>query len=149
MAPRRFDVVVRRDGRWWVFEIPELGTGGQARDLAEVEYEARGVAAMWLDVPPQTVGVIVSVEGQDEALAAWAAAQRAEVEGRRAQAAAAAQRHGVVAALRAAGYSALDTARLLGISKQRVYQIAPSKTLGGGGASPKRNSTSKTAPTSS
>lgn len=31
-----YDVTVEREGRWWVFRIPELGTGKQAKSLAEV-----------------------------------------------------------------------------------------------------------------
>jgi hypothetical protein len=134
MTQRLFDVVVERDGRWWVFEIPELGTGGQARDLREVEYEAQAVAAMWLDLLPEAVGVTMTVKGPAEALAAWASAERAETEARQAQATAAEQRRGVITALRAAGYSSPDIARLLGISKQRVYQIAPVRA--GGAAIP-------------
>lgn len=123
LTSRMFEVVAERDGRWWVFTIPELGTGGQAKDLADVEYEAQGVAAMWLDVAPETVAVTVSVQGQDETLAAWHAAEVAENDARNAASRAAAQRRAVVRSLRAAGYSAPDTGRLLGISKQRVYQI--------------------------
>ncbi len=133
MAPRTFEVVVERDGKWWVFEIPELGTGGQAASLAEVEFEAQGVAAMWLDVPPKAVRVKVAVKGQDEALAAWAAAERAEQEARRAQAAAAEQRKAVVVRLRNLGWSAPDLGRLFGISKQRVYQITAIKSGSGRG----------------
>ena len=123
MTKRTLQVSVERDGRWWVFTIPELGTGGQAKDLAEVDYEAQGVAAMWLNVSPETIDVRVSVAGQDATLAAWHAAERAEQAARAAASAAAQQRRAVVRSLRQAGYSAPDTGRLLGISKQRVYQI--------------------------
>ena len=50
-----------------MFEIPELGTGGQARTLDEVAHEAQGVAAMWLNVPPETVTVAVAIDGADDA----------------------------------------------------------------------------------
>lgn len=120
---RNFEAVAERDGRWWVFEVPELGTGGQAHDLSEVEYEAQGVAAMWLDVQPETITVTVTVRGQDKALSEWAAADRDEKAARAAQANAAERRRAVVRSLRSAGWSAPDTGRVLGISKQRVYQI--------------------------
>lgn len=120
---RTYDVTVEREGRWWVFEIPELGTGGQARNLAEVDHEAQGVAAMWLDVSPNTVAVNVTVRGPEHALDEWAAAERDEEEARRAQARAAERRRAVVRELRGQDYSAPDVGRVLGISKQRVYQI--------------------------
>lgn len=122
-AMRTYDVTVEREGRWWVFEIPSLGTGGQARSLAEVDSEAQGVAAMWLDVLPETVSVNVTVRGPGRALDEWAAAEREEAEARRAQARAAEHRRAVVRELRGQGYSAPDVGRVLGISKQRVYQI--------------------------
>lgn len=120
---RTYDVTVEREGRWWVFEIPELGTGGQARSLAEVDQEAQGVAAMWLDVSPDTVAVNVTVRGPEHALDEWAAAERDEEEARLAQARAAERRRAVVRELRGQDYSAPDVGRVLGISKQRVYQL--------------------------
>lgn len=122
MSARTFEVTVEREGTWWVFEIPELGTGGQARNLAEVDYEAQGVAAMWLNVSPETVAVNVTVKGPEHALSEWAAAERDEQEARIAQARAAERRRSVVRELRGQ-LSAPDVGRVLGISKQRVYQI--------------------------
>lgn len=124
---RTFDVTVERDGRWWVFEIPELATGGQAASLSEVEDEAQGVAAMWLDVPLADVAVSVTVHGAEDLLDEWAAAGREEAEARLAQARAAERRRAVVAQLRAQRYTAPDVGRVLGISPQRVYQIEKRK----------------------
>jgi len=123
MSTRTFEVVVEREGNWWVFEIPELGTGGQARNLAEVEKEAQGVATAWLNASPDTIAVSVSVRGPADALAEWAAAERDEEEARNAQARAAERRRAVVRALREQRYSAPDVGRVLGISRQRVYQL--------------------------
>jgi predicted RNase H-like HicB family nuclease len=123
MDVQTFDVTVEREGRWWVFAIPELGTGGQARSLAEVEHEAQGVAAMWLDVAPETVAVRVAPSAPADALNEWQAADRDEAAARDAQARAAARRRAVVVKLREAGYTAADTGAVLGITKQRVYQI--------------------------
>lgn len=123
MDVRTFDVTVEREGRWWVFAIPELGTGGQAHSLAEVEHEAQGVAAMWLDVEPETVAVHVQPAAPADALSEWQAADQDEAAARDAQARAAARRRAVVVKLRKAGYSAADAGAVLGITKQRVYQI--------------------------
>lgn len=125
MSIRTVDVVVERDGRWWVFEIPELGVAGQARSLAEVDREAQGVAAAWLDVEPGTVAVEVTVKAPEEVLAEWLAAELDEKEARDAQARAGARRRAVVRDLHARQYSAPDIGRILGITKQRVYQLDP------------------------
>ena len=63
MAQQEFEVLARREGRWWVFEIPELGAAGEVRDLADVEREAVGVIATWLNLDPETVAVHVIVKG--------------------------------------------------------------------------------------
>lgn len=123
MSARTFKVEVEREGRWWVFEIPELGTGGQAHNLAEVDYEAQGVAAMWLDVSPETIAVDVTVTAPADALAEWEAAERDEQEARDAAVRAAERRRAVVRELRAQKISAPDVGRVLGISKARVYQL--------------------------
>jgi len=54
---KNFDVTVQREGRWWIFTVPELDAVGQARSLAEVPIEARGLIAGWLD-SPQSVSVL-------------------------------------------------------------------------------------------
>ncbi|WP_206447612.1 antitoxin HicB [Agrococcus sp. KRD186] len=128
-AKRRLDVVVQREGRWWVFTIPALDTGGQAKSLAEVPFEAQDVAAMWLDVEFDSIEVRVTVAGLEDERGAWAAAELAEAEARKAQARAAQQKRAVVAALTSArGLSAADAGRTLGISTQRVYQLLTRKT---------------------
>lgn len=66
MNARMVEVTVKREGNWWVFEIPELGTGGQSHTLAGVDKEAQGIAAMWLDVDPETVTVIVTTTDRAE-----------------------------------------------------------------------------------
>lgn len=129
MDVRTFDVTVEREGRWWVFAIPELGTGGQAHSLAEVEHEAQGVAAMWLDAAPETVAVRVDATVPADALTEWQAADADEAAAREAQARAAARRRAVVVKLRKAGYTAADTGAVLGITKQRVYQIEKPRTV--------------------
>lgn len=122
MSVRTFDVTVEREGRWWVFTIPELGTGGQARSLAELDSEARAVAAMWLDVEPEVVAVQVAVQAPAEALAEWEAAEREDAAARTQQASAAVRRRAVVVQLRKT-MSASDVGTVLGISRQRVYQL--------------------------
>lgn len=122
---KQLEVTVEREGRWWVFTIPDLNTGGQAKTLTDVEHEAQGVAAMWLDVEPSTITVTVQIGGA-AALAAkaeWSAAENDEEAARAAQSQAGNRRREVIKELRRQNISAVDVGRILGISKQRVYQL--------------------------
>lgn len=120
-----YDVIVEREGRWWVFRIPELDTSGQASSFKEVEFEARGVISAWLDIPLENVAVNVTLKGASELLEEWAAAAKEEADARMAQARAAERRKAVVHAFRVK-YTAPDVGSVLGISSQRVYQIEKS-----------------------
>jgi hypothetical protein len=77
------DVTVDRKGRWWVFRIPELRADGQAKSLAEIKYQAQGVAARWLDVEPDTLAVEVDITRPDAALTEWVVADQDEAAARR------------------------------------------------------------------
>ncbi|NUU26855.1 antitoxin HicB [Curtobacterium albidum] len=122
---RAYDVTVEREGRWWVFEIPELDTAGQARNLAEVSDEARGIISAWEHVDIDSVAVSVTVKATEDARTEW---QQAEAELAAAQAHANEVKRAVVIKLRRKGLTADDTGRVLGISKQRVFQIEKDKT---------------------
>lgn len=122
---RTYDVTVEREGRWWVFEIPELDTAGQARNLAEVSDEARGIISAWEHVDIDSVAVSVTVKAAEDARTEW---QQAEAELAAAQAHANDVKRAVVIKLRSKGLTADDTGRVLGISKQRVFQIEKDKT---------------------
>lgn len=125
VSMQTFDVTVARDGKWWVFEVPALGAAGQALKLSDVEAETHDVVATWLDVAPETVGVNISVEGQQPTSArqSWLEADRVDEAARKERARAAAMRREVVRELRGQRYSAQDVGDRLGISRQRVHQL--------------------------
>ena len=125
MSKRMYDVTVEREGRWWVFEIPELDTAGQARNLAEVSDEARGIISAWEQVDIESVDVSVTVKETEEARTEW---QQAEAELAAIQARVGERKRAVVYKLRSKGLTADDTGRVLGISKQRVFQIEKETT---------------------
>ncbi|PZE63093.1 antitoxin HicB [Curtobacterium sp. MCPF17_047] len=122
---RTYDVTVEREGRWWVFEIPELDTAGQARNLAEVSDEARGIISAWEHVDIDSIDVSVTVTSAEDAQAEW---QKAEAELAAAQARVGERKRSIVVTLRSKGLTADDTGRVLGISKQRVFQIEKDKS---------------------
>jgi DNA-directed RNA polymerase specialized sigma24 family protein len=126
VAAKQYQARARKDGRFWLVEIPALDITGQARSLGEVDEVAREVAALVLDVDPDGIGVDVEVELPENLKAAWAQARRDLGAARQAQADAARESREVVAALRSAGYTYAEAAQALGLSPQRVQKIATS-----------------------
>ncbi|GLI27479.1 hypothetical protein ARHIZOSPH14_17210 [Agromyces rhizosphaerae] len=116
----------RRDGRWWLVEVPELDTVGQARNTAEVEEVAREVIALWLDVEPDAFDVAVTFEIPENAREAWEESRRREATARTESEAAAQLARRAVATLRADGLTYRDAGAVLGLSAQRVQQLAAS-----------------------
>ncbi|BDZ64374.1 hypothetical protein GCM10025877_13120 [Agromyces mangrovi Wang et al. 2018] len=121
-----YRVNARRDGRWWLVEVPELDTVGQARNTAEVEDVAREVIALWLDVEPDTFDVAVTFEIPENAREAWEESRRREAMARTESEAAAQLARRAVATLRADGLTYRDAGAVLGLSAQRVQQLAAS-----------------------
>lgn len=123
---RRFRATARRSGQWWAVTVPALpGVFTQARRLDQVAEMAREAVALFLDVDPDTVRITV-----DPVLPAPAASAVADVRLARAEAQAAADR---LATAQAAAVrelvgthhlSSREAASMLGISHQRVSQIA-------------------------
>ncbi|WP_291043274.1 hypothetical protein [Herbiconiux sp.] len=114
----------RRDGRWWYIEFPELGTSGQARTIKEIDEIALEVAALWLDVDESTLNVTVALDLPERAARLWDQANEADARAREDAKAAAALRRSAVAALQEEHISKADAARLLGLSPQRISQLA-------------------------
>lgn len=133
-----YAVTARPDGKWWTFEIPELTAPaprpgapriiamGQARNAREVSAEARGLAAAWLDIDPETVDVAVRYELPGNIADALTRARKRDADGRAALDEAAALRRSVVHELTTSGISQGDAAIVLGVSRQRVQQLANS-----------------------
>ncbi|MEU7570251.1 hypothetical protein [Micromonospora sp. NPDC049240] len=87
-----------RSGGWWAITVPEIsGLFSQARRLDQVEGMAREAITLLLDVDPQ------AEESAEEATIT------------------------AVRALLAKGYTVRDAGALLGISAQRVSQLAPKR----------------------
>ena len=127
-----YKVRVVRSGRWWAIEVPELrGVHSQARRLDQVEYMARDVIALMLNVPEDSFDLAIDTDrdslGQlkaavEEALAARDAATQAQ------DRASEAMQH-AVREIRASGYTSRDAGALLGVSNQRISQIERQGTI--------------------
>jgi hypothetical protein len=124
-AIRTYTAVCEPSGRWWAIRIPEVdGVFSQARRLDRVEYMARDAIALMLEVPPGSFRVVVRPElgpKLDEAVdRARKARSRADRAGRDAAEAATT----AVAGLLGLGLTMREAGQLLGLSHQRVAQLA-------------------------
>ncbi|GAA4987288.1 type II toxin-antitoxin system HicB family antitoxin [Actinopolymorpha pittospori] len=61
-AGQTYRAVVSRDGQFWLIRVPELDIVTQARSVDEIDHMARDLIAVWLEVDPATVGLIVTRE---------------------------------------------------------------------------------------
>ena len=122
-----YKIQVERDGRWWMITVPEIDQVTQARRVSEVEEMARSLIAISTDTPLSEVSVEVSsivLPGVGDVLEN---AHRIEELRRRAaalevQAAEATRQYAQT--LTRDGVPVRDAATLLGVSPQRVSQLA-------------------------
>ncbi|MCP3425593.1 XRE family transcriptional regulator [Rothia sp. AR01] len=126
-----YEVIAHREvhpeASFWVFEIPALGAVGQATKLSAVEEEARGIITAWDEDGPaeEDIGVSVRLDGEAEARRIWDEGEEEERAARAALDHAGARKREAVSMLRETKhYSAAETARVLGVTRQRVYQLA-------------------------
>ncbi|MFI2709146.1 hypothetical protein ACH495_03305 [Micromonospora sp. NPDC018662] len=113
-----------RSGGWWAITVPELsGLFSQARRLDQVEGMAREAIALLLDVDPQSFDVEVQPDMPQEVTRA----RKARSALRKAEESAEEATITAVRALLAKGYTVRDAGALLGISAQRVSQLAPKR----------------------
>lgn len=124
----------REEGGWWTIEIPELTSPGPngstitaiggAVNARGIDAAARDLAAVWLDADPDEIVVDVSIEIPDNITDMWREGIDAEARGRAEIAQGANLRRDAVRELRAQGYTVEAVAQALGISRQRVQQLA-------------------------
>ena len=122
---RKFvEAIAIREGEWWEIDLPDIGTRSSARKLGDVQHMAEEAAAVWLDVEPDTLDVHVSVRMPEDVAKEWERARQKAESARAQEADAAALSRHVVHTLRANGYTYSEAAQMLGVSSQRVHQLA-------------------------
>lgn len=118
---------VSRDSRYWLVFVPEIGQYTQARTLREVEEMVVDLVAVWQDRDPATVTVTeVSVELPEGARTDLERAAELAESARTARAESAAASRRAVATMRERGWSLRDIGEAIGVSYQRVGQLAAS-----------------------
>jgi DNA-directed RNA polymerase specialized sigma24 family protein len=126
--PRTYRAAARRSGQWGAVTVPELrGVFTQARRLDQAAEMAREAVALYLDVGPGNVHIVVEPVLPDRAADSVAKLQRARLQAQRASdELAAAQAAAVRELVGVERLSNRDAAAVLGISHQRISQLSRS-----------------------
>jgi predicted RNase H-like HicB family nuclease len=122
----RYQVVITRDERWWMISVPEIDGLTQARRLADVEQMARELIAVTLDVRLSEVAVEVTF-GDIDGIPVGSCIQTIsseKAEAARLEEDAAAKTKTLVKELVAHKVPLRDIGEMLGLSFQRVHQLA-------------------------
>jgi len=115
---------VTREGRWWIVDAVEIDYRTQARTLTEAEEMGRDLIAAMLDVDEASFDIDVHIDQPAEVRQRLDEASSLEAQARDAAAQAAKDRREAARILRREhGLSAIEVARLMGVSRARVYQL--------------------------
>lgn len=129
MTRESFVLNVHREGRWWIVDAPAVDFRTQARTLAEVEEMGRDLIAGSLEIAADSFDIDVRIEAPADVVKKLDEAAGLEQQALTSQARAAFERRSAARALRDAyGLSAIDAARVLGVSRGRVYQLLEETT---------------------
>ncbi|MDG4829961.1 type II toxin-antitoxin system HicB family antitoxin [Solwaraspora sp. WMMD1047] len=125
MEMTTYSVSCRRVGNWWAISVPELkGVHTQARRLDQVAAMAREAIALLLETDPAAISIEVYPELPGTVVAALDARRTARDADEKAEQATTT----AVRALLGDGYTVRDAGALLGLSPQRISQIAAQNT---------------------
>lgn len=119
----RYDVTVRRDGRFWYIDIPALDGATQARTLTEVDEMAKDYIALATGTPADRIEVAVTIELSADVRAHLAAASALREEEAHARSRAAEESRAAARALKSQGLTVREVGAALGISHQRAQQL--------------------------
>ncbi|MFI5735710.1 hypothetical protein ACIA49_36705 [Kribbella sp. NPDC051587] len=124
-ATKTYDATARREGRWWMVEIPDLNGVTEARRLDQVEQAAREYIAVTADLPLSQVAVTFSAieaAGHD-LLDAKALVEDLRAQARKLETLVADFSRELAASLTTADIPVRDVSNVLGVSHQRVSQL--------------------------
>lgn len=118
------------DGKWWIIEVAELAATTQAHNVREIDEMASGLVTALLDLDeadPVEVDITVRIP-TEVATQAWEEAHILQASADAAAARAATRRREAITKILDLGFSQVDTSKILGISPQRVQQLATKRT---------------------
>lgn len=124
MSRKTYQLNVTREGAWWIVDAVDVDYRTQARTLSEVEEMGRDLLSGALDVPAESFDIDIRIEKPADVAARLTEAAILERQAQEAVTRAARDRREAARMLRDAyGLSAIDAARVLGVTRARVYQL--------------------------
>lgn len=118
-----YDVIVRRDGRFWYLEIPALNGATQARRLGEVDEMARDYIAVMTDADPSSFDIRVELRLPEDVRSHLSRASELREQAAAAQSSAAEEVRVAARALKDSGLTIREVGTALGVSHQRAHQL--------------------------
>ncbi|MBN9610044.1 MAG: hypothetical protein BGO26_04680 [Actinobacteria bacterium 69-20] len=122
-ARRRYRVAVRRDGKYWFIDVPEVQRATQARRASDVEGMARDLIAVMTNQDAAAVAVDIAWHLEPAVEAHLERSRDLRAEAQRANSESAEEARLAARALRATGLNSTDIGAVLGISRQRAHQL--------------------------
>jgi hypothetical protein len=119
----RYDVTVRRDGRFWYVDIRGLDGATQARNLSEIDEMAKDYIAEVTGARADQLEIVVTIELPADVQAHLAAASALRDEEAHARSRAAEESRAAARALKSQGLTVREVGAALGISHQRAQQL--------------------------
>lgn len=122
-----YKVEVTRDDRWWMIYIPDIDELTQARRIGEVELMARELIAVSTDQLLNDISVTVTsitVAGMGDVATTASEAQHLREEAQRLEQASLEAAKRFAQGMTEKGVPVRDVAELLGVSPQRISQLA-------------------------
>jgi predicted RNase H-like HicB family nuclease len=129
-ARKRYVARAEHDGKWWAITVDDVpGAFSQVRRLTEAKETAREAISLVLDVPADSFDVSLSPKFEADVSEILRDLTEAKEMAREAQERlSAAMRLSVEALTRRSGLTVRDAAEVIGVSFQRVAQVASSIT---------------------
>jgi hypothetical protein len=124
-----YKVEVTRDERWWMIHVPDIDGLTQARRIGEIEEMARSLIAISTDAPLSDVAVeihSITVPGLGDIGGKAEYVRSLRERAAEAEAQSVRESSYYAQSLTKAGVPVRDIAELLGVSPQRVSQLANS-----------------------
>lgn len=124
MEPKTFHAEVTRDGKFWLVRVHEIDRSTQALRYKDVEAMARDLVEIMTELSSDEYQLELTVHLPTSVADHQARAEVLREEARRKQAEAAAENRAAVRELLAMGLSQREAGDVLGVSFQRVSQLA-------------------------
>lgn len=124
MIQPRYVARVERGDRWWVAHVPEVRVHTQARRLDQIEDMVRDAIGLLLEMPADSFDVEIKIELPDDLEEAVAPARAARSRAEAVMDEANELTRASILRLLDRGLPVRDIGRLLGLSFQRVSQVA-------------------------